>query len=283
MMDWRYRFHAFFNNRFSIIFMICFGFMMIVAGSGCANHKPGGDDPYIGTISSPGRQAQPPAKTKNRTPGHAKPYRIAGKTYRPIASSVGFSQIGKASWYGKKFHGRKTANGETYNMYAMTAAHKTLPLGTWVRVDNLSNKKNVIVRVNDRGPFVTGRIIDLSYTAAQKMDIVGPGTAPVKVTALGRASHDPNASKVPVTYTPMNYRYGNFTVQVGAFKDKNNAERLKANLGKKYKNAHIVKYTDYRGLFYRVRVGKFSTLEVAEQFGDKLIGEGAKNTFTVAE
>ncbi len=168
-------------------------------------------------------------------------------------------------------------------MYAMTAAHKTLPLGTWVSVDNLSNQKNIIVRVNDRGPFVTGRIIDLSYTAAQKMDIVGPGTAPVKVTALGQASGDPNTSTFPVTYTPMNYLYGNFTVQVGAFKDKNNAERLRTKLEKQYENTHIVTYTDDRGLFYRVRVGKLTTLDSAELFGEKLIAEGAKNTFIVAE
>ena len=115
------------------------------------------------------------------------------------------------------------------------------------------------------------------------MGIVGPGTAPVKVTALGQASHDPNASKVPVTYTPMNYLYGNFTVQVGAFKDKKNAEIFRAKLEKRYTNAHIVTYTDDRGLFYRVRVGKFSTLDNAEQFKDKLMGEGARNTFTVAE
>lgn len=288
MIDRRYRFHIVFNIFFNcyvfLTSLIVLGFLVMLAGAGCTTHKPVGvPDQHSGTISSSVGKPQPPAKTEKKTPGHAKPYKIAGKTYRPIASSDGFTQTGKASWYGKKFHGRKTANGEIYNMYAMTAAHKTLPLGTWVRVDNLSNKKSIIVRVNDRGPFVTGRIIDLSYTAAQKMDIVGPGTAPVLVTALGRASHDPNTSNVPVTYTPMNYRYGNFTVQVGAFMDKNNAERLKTKLGKQYENAHIVTYTDDRGLFYRVRVGKFSTLDSAERFGDQLIGEGAQSTFIVAE
>ena len=284
MMDLRYRVKVFFNNYTFLTSLIFLGFVVIFVGAGCATHKPQGEPgPYSGTILSPAGQPQLPSKTEKRTPGHAKPYKIAGKTYRPIASSEGFIQTGKASWYGKKFHGRKTSNGETYNMYAMTAAHKTLPLGTWVMVENLLNKKNIIVRVNDRGPFVTGRIIDLSYTAAQKMDIVGPGTAPVRVTALGQASHDPNTSNVPVTYTPMNYLYGNFTVQVGAFNDKNNAERLRTKLGKQYSNAHIVTYTDDRGIFYRVRVGKFSTLDSAERFGDQLRGEGTQSTFTVAE
>lgn len=250
-------------------------FVVVIAGSGCATHEPvGGSYP---------EKEKVPDTSSNRVPAHTKPYKIDGKTYRPIASSKGFLQTGKASWYGKKFHGRKTANGETYDMYAMTAAHKTLPLGTWVRVDNLSNQKSAIVRVNDRGPFVTGRIIDLSYTAAEKIGVVGPGTAPVRVTALGRANQDPNLAIGPVTFTPVNYIDGNFTVQVGAFKDISNANRLKAKLEQRYNNAHIVSYNDYRGLFYRVRVGKYTTLASAEDFEDQLLREGASNAFAVAE
>ncbi len=250
-------------------------FLIVMAGSGCATHKPAG-----GSYPGPDQSSGIPS---GRAPAHSKPYEIDGKTYRPIVSSKGFLQTGKASWYGKKFHGRKTANGETYDMYAMTAAHKTLPLGTWVRVDNLSNQKSVVVRVNDRGPFVTGRIIDLSYTAAEKIGVVGPGTAPVRVTALGRASQDPNLARGPVTYTPVNYIDGNFTVQVGAFKDLTNATRLKTKLEQRYTNAHIVSYSDDRGLFYRVRVGRYTTLASAEDFEDQLLREGARNAFAVAE
>lgn len=249
-------------------------FLILLLGAGCATHESQGSSYSHGESSKKGQSI---------APAHTKPYQIAGQTYHPIASARGFSQTGKASWYGKKFHGRKTANGETYNMYAMTAAHKTLPIGTWVRVDNLLNKKNVVVRVNDRGPFVRGRIIDLSYTSAKKIDLVGPGTAPVRVTALGLANGDPYSSKNPVTYIPLNYFKGNFTVQVGAFKDETNANRLKTKLGKSYTNAHIVAYTDYRGLFYRVRVGKYSTLASAELFENQLILEGVKNAFAVAE
>ncbi len=247
---------------------------IVVFAQACTSHvDPGPQAPY----------KKAPYQAKKRAPGHTKPYKIAGKTYHPMASAKGFSQTGKASWYGKKFHGRKTANGEIYNMYAMTAAHKTLPLGTWVRVHNLSNKRSIVVRVNDRGPFVRGRIIDLSYTAAKKLGVVGPGTAPVKVVALGRASGDPNISKKPVTYTPLNYFKGNFTVQVGAFKDRTNAERLRKKLGKLYTNAHITEYSDYRGRFYRVRVGRYTSLEPAERFSRQLILDGADSAFAVAE
>jgi rare lipoprotein A len=121
------------------------------------------------------------------SPGHPKPYKVHGNWYQPLPSATDFREVGLASWYGKKFHGRRTSNGEIYNMYAMTAAHKTLPLNTWVRVTRRDTGKSIVVRVNDRGPFVTGRIIDLSYTGAKKLGMVGPGTARVIVTALGRA------------------------------------------------------------------------------------------------
>ena len=96
-----------------------------------------------------------------------------------------YTEKGKASWYGKKYHGRTTANGERYDMYAMTAAHRRLPFGSVVRVTNLDNGKSVEVRINDRGPFVKGRIIDLSYTAARKLDMIGPGVVPVKIKVIG--------------------------------------------------------------------------------------------------
>jgi rare lipoprotein A len=117
------------------------------------------------------------------------PYRVDGVTYTPMVSSLGYSERGIASWYGDDFHGKASANGECYNMYAYTAAHKTLPLPTIVRVTNLENNKSIVVKVNDRGPFVRGRIIDLSYAAAQSLDIVRTGTAPVLVEAIGGPSN----------------------------------------------------------------------------------------------
>ncbi len=214
-------------------------------------------------------------------PGYPKPYKVGKKWYQPIPSAKDFRQKGLASWYGKKFHGRKTSNGEIYDMYAMTAAHKTLPLGTHVRVTNLSNNKEIVVRINDRGPFVRSRIIDLSYTGAKKLGIVGPGTAPVKIVALGALNAASSGSDA--SYLPMNYYAGKFTFQIGAFKDLKNAEKLVAKLNKKYKNAHISPLKINGETFYRVRVGKYSTLQEIIKDEDILIKKGYKDAFVVAE
>lgn len=215
--------------------------------------------------------------------GQPKPYKVLGKWYEPISDARGFKQKGKASWYGKNFHGKKTANGETYNMYAMTAAHKTLPLGTWVSVRNLDNKRQVEVRINDRGPFVKGRIIDLSYTAAKKLGIVGPGTAPVEVVALGTPAPSEKGRTKPKNFIPNDYYSGNFTVQIGAFEVLENAEKLKRELEKTYKNVHIVPYDDDGRFFYRVRLGSLSSLEQAREYETALVMKGFKDVFVVAE
>ena len=220
----------------------------------------------------------PPPKQK---PGHPKPYTVFGKWYQPLPDSKGFRQRGIASWYGRDFHGKKTSNGEIYNMYAMTAAHKTLPLGTQVRVHNLENGKKVDVRVNDRGPFVRGRIIDLSYKAANKIGIVGPGTADVELYALGSPSiSDGGTSR---SYVQGDFYSGNFTFQVGAFLNRENAERQKRELAKKYKNAHVTVYDRGDKIFYRVRVGRFKTLDEAARQEEILIQDGFPDAFVVAE
>ena len=221
-----------------------------------------------------------PARAPKSIPGQPAPYRVGGTWYQPISDADGFKERGIASWYGKKFHGRKTSNGEIYNMYAMTAAHKTLPLGTSVRVRNLDNGKEIDVRVNDRGPFVTGRIIDLSYTGAKQLDIVGPGTAPVEVTALGVAAGVSNGRQ---TYVKVDYETGLFTVQVGAFLDQSNALRLKEKLGESFQNAHIVTYFDGQKTFYRVRVGRLTTLTQALEYEQMLKGSGYPAATIVAE
>lgn len=168
-------------------------------------------------------------------------------------------------------------------MYDMTAAHKTLPMNTWVSVHNLENDKKIVVRINDRGPFVYGRIIDLSYTGAKRLGLVGPGTARVRITALGEAVSYSKKTKAPVSFQAVDYWKGNFTIQVGAFKVKENAVKYRLKLSQRYENAHIVKYTDYRGIFYRVRIGKFSNLKDAERFSDKLGAQGIGSAFIVAE
>ena len=221
---------------------------------------------------------EPPPK---RPSGHPKPYKVFGKWYQPLPDSNGFRQRGLASWYGKDFHGKKTSNGEIYNMYAMTAAHKTLPLGTFVRVHNLENNRRVEVRVNDRGPFVRGRIIDLSYSAASEIGVVGPGTARVEVIAL--ATPVTTGGKTPRSYKPIDLYSGNFTFQIGAFVNRENAERLTAELNEKYNNAHVTVYDRGDQIFYRVRVGKFTTLKQAETQESILIRDGYPDLFIVAE
>ena len=127
--------------------------------------------------------------------GNKSPYKVFGKTYFLLPSSIGYTETGIASWYGTKFHGRKTANGETYNMYGMTAAHKSLPIPSYVRVTNIENRRSIIVRINDRGPFHGPRIIDLSYVGAIKLGFAEQGTAKVLVEAI-----DPSGGETePVT------------------------------------------------------------------------------------
>ena len=220
---------------------------------------------------------QPPLK------GTLKPYKVFGKEYYPLKDSYNFTQSGIASWYGKKFHGRKTANGEIYDMYAMTAAHKTLPLGTYVKVVNKNNNKEIVVRVNDRGPFISGRIIDLSYTAAKKLGMDISGTAKVEITALGSRNKADIKNQISEGFTPANYNKGNFTIQVGAFKDRKNAQNLLNKLKKKYKNVHIATDSNDVETTYKVRLGKCSTLQEAAEYKEILLKAGMKNVFTIAE
>ena len=196
--------------------------------------------------------------------GHQKPYIVNGQRYEPLRDHNGFVQEGDASWYGKKFHGRKTSNGETYNMYAMTAAHKTLPMGVYVKVTNKQTGQQSIVRVNDRGPFIAGRIIDLSYSAAKEVGVVEPGTAQVIIEALGYKV-DSRSSR-NATYTqPKSYDIGTFAVQVGAFSVKANADRLAADMQTQFGFARVNEGWVEGHKFYRVWVGNFPSLELAEQ------------------
>ena len=224
------------------------------------------------------RHSSPPApavySVQTSTP---KPYKVLGHWYTPLASSAGFVQTGMASWYGGKFHGRKTANGETYNKHAMTAAHKRLPLGTCVKVVNQKNRRSVVVRINDRGPFAKGRIIDLSYAAAQKLDVVSSGTAPVKIFALGA----PGRSK---TVSPGNGASpNNFAFQVGSFGDRANAEKVKVRLSKKYKSVRVVPYSQGGATFYRVRVGHYLSRTAIENDRPLMINDGFENVTIVTE
>ncbi len=258
--------------------LILLGLTLLMAGcAGKTAHKPK-------PVLPPGSKEKKPSAVPAKIPATQRPYTIDGVRYTPIASSDGFVQTGLASWYGRQFHGRKTSNGETYNMFDMTAAHKTLPMNTWVEVHNLENDRKITVRVNDRGPFVKGRIIDLSYTGASRIGILGPGTGQVRVTALGEAVSYSEKTHTPVSFKALDYWTGNFTVQVGAFQIKANADRLRDRLSAAHENAHVVQFTDDRGTFHRVRIGRFAKLKDAEQFTESLITRGEfDSAFVVAE
>ena len=223
-----------------------------------------------------------PEKRPTPLPGYPKAYKIGKRWYQPLKHAHGFRERGTASWYGKEFHGRKTASGEVYDMYAMTAAHKTLPLGTQVRVCNLNNGRTIDVRINDRGPFVRGRIIDLSYEGARRLGLVGAGTAPAEIVALGSLKETVVGGKVQRTLVPGNYYVGDFTIQVGAFKHKENAGRLRNKLAQTYKNAHIVVYESAKGTFYRVRVSRCNTLDQARKYEKIMEAAGYPDAIVVA-
>ncbi|NPA95792.1 MAG: septal ring lytic transglycosylase RlpA family protein [Thermodesulfobacteria bacterium] len=212
--------------------------------------------------------------------GTYKPYRVGGHTYYPLPSSKGFVETGYASWYGPNFHGKRTANGERYNMYAMTAAHKILPMNTYVRVENLENNRAVVVRINDRGPFVKNRVIDLSYAAAKKLGIVGKGTARVRLVALGevKSIHD---GTVAFKKTP-DFKHGDFYVQVGAFTSKENAFRLRNRLRKYYSGVTVVKGYTNGHYYYKVRVDAPNDYNKAKRLERKLESEGFQRAFLVA-
>jgi rare lipoprotein A len=168
----------------------------------------------------------PPRPAEIRSPyGNGPFYEVHGRRYQVMESSSGYKERGVASWYGEKFHGKLTSSREPYDMYAMTAAHKTLPLPTWVRVRNLHNGKSVVVRVNDRGPFVANRVIDLSYAAALRLDIVQSGTGLVEITALGFDEAPAEGVLIASAAQPAPAAGSRLYLQVGAFGDQENARR----------------------------------------------------------
>ena len=209
-------------------------------------------------------------------------YEVNGKRYQPIPSADGYVEKGLASWYGKKFHGRKTSNGETYDMYAMTAAHKTLPMNVHLKVTNLENGRSTVVRVNDRGPFVRSRIIDLSYSAANELGVVGPGTAPVRIEALGYRNKT-QTSATPQYSQPVSYEVGPFMVQVGAFTVKGNADRLAVRLKSQYGSSALVEGWVNGQKFYRVRVGLYASMALAGDALMQIETNGYPSSFIVAQ
>lgn len=248
---------------------------------------PRGARPHV-TIAQPGIQDSAPARSEipadvantpdavpRREPrsssGNPTDYEAFGKVYRILDDTEGFTESGRASWYGKKFHGRKTASGEPYDMFAMTGAHKTLPIPSYVRVTNLDNGKTAVVRINDRGPFHSGRIIDLSYAAAARIGIIGDGHGEVRIEALQPEDDNatvasaapqgpPPAPQAAASGPPPASRW----LQIGAYSDPINAVATRDQL-----RSHGLIGVEIRdsgdGRIHRVIVGPFTTDSDAER------------------
>jgi rare lipoprotein A len=223
---------------------------------------------------------QPSATVTSQPRASQKPYTVLGKRYEPLVSYNGFREEGIASSYGSDFHGKKTSSGEPFNMHAMTAAHKTLPLGVYVKVQHKRNKREVVVRINDRGPFVRERIIDLSEEAAKRLGMLQEGVAPVKIAALG---YKQNSTSESETYNqPDSYDTGNFTLQAGAFKVKENAYRYAADLRAKHGSADVQETSLSGSTYYRVRMGRYTSLKTAQSAAEKFGQSGFTGIFAVA-
>ena len=264
-----------------IVFIICCLSLLLTA---CTGQKPylsdGAPDVHPHNIENI-PNAIPRLEPKSRG-GNPKSYSVFGKRYQVLDSSHGFVQRGTASWYGTKFHGNKTSNGETYDMYAMTAAHKSLPLPTYVEVTNLSTGKKIIVRVNDRGPFHGGRIIDLSYAAAAKLGTLKKGTSTVEIRAISPPTGDLSTldsppdtlfvqkknsiNKIPVfVETPLTKK-GHVFIQVGAFSSLENASKLKNRLEIALRKMVSIKaHTQANKTLFLVRVGPYLDINSAHQ------------------
>ena len=214
------------------------------------------------------------------TPANLRPYTVLGKRYYPLATGKGYSAQGVASWYGQKFHGHKTANGETYDMFAMSAAHKTLPLPSIVRVTNLANGKQAVVRVNDRGPFHDNRIIDLSYAAALKLDVLSTGTANVKLDVLHVDQQGVlTVGNMPVIEPEAGPAVSKaLFIQVAALQDQTKISQLARGLSTLYQ---VPTVTPNDGKVFRLRLGPIEDEEKATVLLNELKENGYENAYTL--
>lgn len=266
---------------------------LIVAG--CAGNRAKDGPPRSGSAVPRELPPDPVPRSEPRSAyGNGPIYAVNGHSYQVLDSSFGYRETGVASWYGRKFHGRLTSNKEPYDMYAMTAAHKSLPLPTYVTVRNLRNNKSVIVRVNDRGPFVHNRIIDVSYAAARKLDMIGTGTSLVEVTAI---SFDEPAARQSFVAAPVAERPeppkpatspperdSTVYVQVGAFGDAENARRRYALLrGGGIGDAFVLEDNSVTPALYRIRIGPIDDVSQYDTLVNQLRDLGILETHLVTE
>ena len=268
-----------------------FLFFLITSIAACGSNKPKDGPPRSGSASIPGLpgDAIPRPEPRSRY-GNGPVYEVFGQRYTVMDSSAGYKERGVASWYGNKFHGKRTSNQEVYDMHAMTAAHKSLPLPSYVQVRNLRNNKSVVVRVNDRGPFVDNRIIDLSYSAARKLDMIKAGTSLVEVEAISFDAPagdrvvrqtTPRAAPPPKTEPAVN---NEVFVQVGAFGSRENAQRrLGALRSGGISNSFVLEDTNSNPTLYRVRIGPIKGVIEYDILVEELENRGISDPYLVTE
>jgi rare lipoprotein A len=272
--------------------------------AGCASDPPAGRYSQKHD-SAPGqhidvstvKDAIPRAEPFSRY-GNPSSYVVQGRRYHTLKRNSGYTERGIASWYGTKFHGHRTSSGETYDMYQMSAAHKTLPLPTYARVTNLQNGKSVIVKINDRGPFHENRLIDLSYAAAARLEILGKGTGLVEVTAIDPARDRQTPARPHIA--PSRPKLANATaaapatpplqepllyLQLGAFQSRDNAERLQSRLRHVELPAElqISESTSNNQRVYRVRIGPLASAETADALTHLLADHGIHSPHVVID
>jgi rare lipoprotein A len=247
--------------------------------------------PDLDQVSEPVPRPEPRSKY-----GNPDSYVVFGKRYQVMPTSNGYRERGIASWYGTKFHGRKTSSGEPYDMYQFTAAHKTLPLPTYARVTNLKNGRSIIVKINDRGPFHDNRLIDLSYAAAYKLGIAGAGTGLVEVAAINPDAPQPQTIQAAAPAEPAAVAQADVDrqvipaveqagdrpvgmyVQVGAFSDRSNAERMRLRLAQAdITDIRLSRIDSENYPVYRVRIGPLNNVEKADELTSVLQALGIQD------
>jgi rare lipoprotein A len=282
----------------------CAALLSIGSLVACARNAPqrsAGDSREIassppGVTAPRGERGSPGVTVPRSQRGNPPFYDVFGKRYHVLDTGAGYAARGIASWYGRDFHGLATSSGETYNMHAMTAAHTTLPLPTWVEVTNLANGKRVVVKVNDRGPFVDNRIIDLSYAAATELDMVRSGTTRVEVRAvappLQALRRDATVAAAPDAFPPPlppvagapAVATQRLYVQIGAFAQHENAARLVARLRSSgFTNPAVVSEPDGRRTMHRVRLGPIRDSTEFDEVNARLRAVGVSGSQLVVD
>lgn len=274
-----------FNPRLKLIL----SGMVLISFIGCSKAAIKSSDNQVSIPSTPATKTVDKKKIRGERPDKMasakdRPYAVDGRWYFPLNSIEGYREQGVASWYGTDFHGKKTSSGEIYDMFGPTAAHRLLPLNTQVKVRNPSNNKEIIVRINDRGPFVKERIIDLSYDSAKALGLIGPGTALVELEAIGvLIEEEENGRKTTRLIQEIDYQKGPFVVQIGAFKEIENANRLKDRLLADYLEVEVLETIIKGERFYRVRINCREQLNEALRIQKELETKGFSQALVMAQ